>query len=415
MGVESISRRDFLLKVLPMTGLTVAGVSACAPESRSETQPDEQVTIEAGEIAATATVAPTVVETAVILAEETRESPGTAVHQTPEIDGGEELVIEETVDPRERRFDFERLMTNEGREILNRVPRIETQIIEGKERVVIGGVGVMVAWEDVWTRGRWYGVSRLGVEITPKIVVLHYDGSSEDPQRGLVTDNGLRSLVHTAESLKRMGRGVQVCVDSNLDARGVMLTGYQYNEAGGLISKDMIHAGGRLMDGNTANWLRDWQAVLGERFTPGLMELVDLTVTNPYDEWNLYAVGVEGVGERWELSHMPHPQTAANELGVVIWMMKRYQIPLYQVVGHNEIQDGKYDVGDEFMALTRFLIVLYAYKENDSELKALLPADMQNMGSEEEVVERYWTSDMGVYSQRRLRGRLQRVEEYALV
>jgi len=93
----------------------------------------------------------------------------------------------------------------------------------------------------------------------------------------------------------------------------------------------------------------------------------------PQRDPNLYTIAIEICGYDFENpQHFPGDQQIANLLSVIWAVMKRYQIPASNLLGHHEIQLGKADPGKKFMAFIRYLLGIKALVEKDQEVKRLV-------------------------------------------
>ncbi len=87
--------------------------------------------------------------------------------------------------------------------------------------------------------------------------------------------------------------------------------------------------------------------------------------------WRSLAVDLTGADfERPEF--FPDSQQVANVLAVVWALMKRYQIPATNLLGHHEIQMEKPDPGKKFMAILRLLLGIKALSSGDGNMARLV-------------------------------------------
>ena len=100
-----------------------------------------------------------------------------------------------------------------------------------------------------------------------------------------------------------------------------------------------------------------------------LQDMFDVTPIDP----NFRSIGVEISGLFFDSpENMPNNQKIANVVSTVWAIMKRYNIPASNILGHNEIQLNKGDPGKQFMATIRHLVGVKALLENDSQMKDLV-------------------------------------------
>ncbi len=74
---------------------------------------------------------------------------------------------------------------------------------------------------------------------------------------------------------------------------------------------------------------------------------------------NEYALGVEMIGNDFSEdfpNNMPPPQETANLLSLLRAVSKEYDLKAWDIVGHNEVQNGKPDPGDEYMLTVRYML-----------------------------------------------------------
>ncbi len=100
-----------------------------------------------------------------------------------------------------------------------------------------------------------------------------------------------------------------------------------------------------------------------------LQDMFDKTPVDP----NVRSIGIEISGLFFDSpENMPSNQKIANVVSTVWAIMKRYNIPALNILGHNEIQLNKGDPGKQFMATIRYLVGVKALLENDSQMKDLV-------------------------------------------
>ena len=100
-----------------------------------------------------------------------------------------------------------------------------------------------------------------------------------------------------------------------------------------------------------------------------LQEMYEVAPSNP----NKRSIGVEISGSFFDSpENMPSNQKIANVVSTVWAIMKRYDIPALNILGHNEIDLKKSDPGKQFMATIRHLIGIKALLENDPQMKDLV-------------------------------------------
>jgi hypothetical protein len=81
-------------------------------------------------------------------------------------------------------------------------------------------------------------------------------------------------------------------------------------------------------------------------------------------------------------------------------LMKTYGIPLQYVVGHHDIQEGKPDIGNEYVSLMRLLVLLYALDREDGALLDLIPVTHDN--DPRVTIAHYFGGPFGQFTQMRL-------------
>ena len=88
---------------------------------------------------------------------------------------------------------------------------------------------------------------------------------------------------------------------------------------------------------------------------------------------NQRTIAIEITGYDFDsIDHRPSDQKIANVLSVVWALMKRYNIPARNILGHHEIQLSKSDPGKNFITLIRFLLGVKALTDDDFEMKRLV-------------------------------------------
>ena len=106
---------------------------------------------------------------------------------------------------------------------------------------------------------------------------------------------------------------------------------------------------------------------------PAIRSVLTDFYDGPRRDPNYRTIAIEMTGADFESpSNRPSLQQIANVLSVVIAVMKRYHITVYNVLGHHEIELRKSDPGKNFISLIRQLIGIKALVDNDVELQALV-------------------------------------------
>ena len=121
--------------------------------------------------------------------------------------------------------------------------------------------------------------------------------------------------------------------------------------------------------------------------------LIDL-YTGQHYEPNQRTIGIELTGHAFDtMNHQPGDQQTANLVSVIAALMRRYHIPVKNLLGHQEIDLGKSDPGKKFLALVRLLLGIKALLEPDPVLKELVFGPFLRLaGSPREAVTRYFQS-----------------------
>jgi len=100
-----------------------------------------------------------------------------------------------------------------------------------------------------------------------------------------------------------------------------------------------------------------------------LQDMYDVTPIDP----NFRTIGIEISGLFFDSpENIPSNQKIANVVSTVWAIMKRYNIPALNILGHHEIQLDKGDPGKQFMATIRYLVGVKALLENDPQMKELV-------------------------------------------
>ena len=106
---------------------------------------------------------------------------------------------------------------------------------------------------------------------------------------------------------------------------------------------------------------------------PAVHSLLQDMYDGRYLDANMRTIGIEIAGSDFENpEHFPSPQKIANTLALVWALMKRYDIPAENLLGHMEIQLNKPDPGKKFMALMRYLIGLLGLLRPDYQMRMLI-------------------------------------------
>jgi hypothetical protein len=99
---------------------------------------------------------------------------------------------------------------------------------------------------------------------------------------------------------------------------------------------------------------------------PAVYSLLQTLYDGRLRDVNEYTIGIEITGAYFDNpATFPGEQKIANVLAVVWALMKRYQIPASNILGHLEIQMNKSDPGKIFLTLIRYLVGIKALVEDD--------------------------------------------------
>lgn len=199
-------------------------------------------------------------------------------------------------------------------------------------------------------------------EIMPEVkaLIVHYDGAPSISWTGKQ-----RYADSTINGLNRNGtRGpvVHWCVDGEAcnsnRGFGILQTHIPSGEKNPYIGR---HLGIALEDMNAETTSSKIQKHTG--YTPKWMK-------DGKEALHTNTIGFEQIGDNFTYdvpNQMPSKQQIANVLGLTIACMKRYDLGIWDVVGHIEVQQ-KSDPGGEFMAVLRTFILMYAIKNIKSDL-----------------------------------------------
>lgn len=121
--------------------------------------------------------------------------------------------------------------------------------------------------------------------------------------------------------------------------------------------------------------------------------LIDLYTGRRYEP-NQRTIAIELTGHAFDdPDRQPSDQQVANLIAVIAALMRRYQIPVKNILGHQELDLGKRDPGKKFLALVRLLLGIKALLEPDTLLKELVFGTfLRNAGNPHEAVTRYFQS-----------------------
>lgn len=199
-----------------------------------------------------------------------------------------------------------------------------------------------------------------------KFFVIHYDAG---PLK--LVSGDYRTVFNTLNGLNRKEKpSVQFCVDpypitddpAQNDGLGLILS-QEPNEIPykGRHVQIGINLETGAEDVNRIKTARSYEEMgVGSDF----IEFVD----SGEKDFDSYSLGVEQVGTNYSLSfpeQFPPNQQIANIVGLSKAVAKRYNLTVWDIVGHGEIQE-KSDPGDEYMLTLRYLLgVSYAMNSED--------------------------------------------------
>ena len=106
---------------------------------------------------------------------------------------------------------------------------------------------------------------------------------------------------------------------------------------------------------------------------PGVRSILTDFFDGPRLDPNYRTIAVEMTGFAFDKpGHEPSEQQIANVISVIWALMKRYRIPVMNVLGHHEIELRKSDPGKNFISLIRYLLAIQALLTGDREMYALV-------------------------------------------
>jgi len=283
------------------------------------------------------------------------------------------------------------MLTEQARDILARAADLQVRANgEGDGEVVDseGRVVRQIYCADVESRI----ADGSALVITPLLILLHWDSMSEEVENPTtdLTINGLGA-----------GKSVHFCVDPRPHDEGGVTQSARIpmDESGQVMAYNGDHAMAVVSNANVMTYLSDWAAACegGPFLLPELDELAHNSWDKPVND---LSVGIESTGHHYAFASLPPNQQTANMLAAAVMLMKTYRVPLYYLVGHHDLQEGKPDVGNEYAALMRLLVLLYALDRGDSTLLDLIPVRRDN--DPRAVVADYLGGPFGRFTQARL-------------
>lgn len=106
---------------------------------------------------------------------------------------------------------------------------------------------------------------------------------------------------------------------------------------------------------------------------PGVYSILQDFFYGIHDDPNMRTIAVEISGVDFERKeNFPSVQQVANVIAIVWALMKRYQIPINNLLGHCELDLTKADPGKKFMAFIRLMIGIKALVDNDPQMMDLV-------------------------------------------
>jgi hypothetical protein len=198
-----------------------------------------------------------------------------------------------------------------------------------------------------------------------KFFVIHYDGG---PLK--LASGDYRTVFNTLNGLNREGKpSVQFCVDP------YPITG-DVNQNGGLgiiLSQEpneIPYRGKHVQIGiNLETGAKDVNRVKTARLYEEIgvgSNFIDF-VNSGEKDFNSYSLGVEQVGTNYSINfpeQFPPKQQIANMVALSKAVADRYNLNIWDIVGHGDIQE-KSDPGDEYMLTLRYLLGLAYVKGTD--------------------------------------------------
>ena len=197
--------------------------------------------------------------------------------------------------------------------------------------------------------------------VSPLMIVIHYDGGSQTRLSGEA-----RSVENTMFGLngrrcQNYGPCVHFCVD-----------GFPPNGKLGILqSHSLEYSANHLGIG-----VEDYRS---EETIKNILNIVDYSPLwgNVQKRcFNDISVGIEQIGNNFAYNfpeNYPSSRQISNLLGLTVALMKKYNLGIWEVIGHMEVQE-KSDPSMEFMAIFRSLIVFYAFinRKRDPEFLNML-------------------------------------------
>lgn len=205
-----------------------------------------------------------------------------------------------------------------------------------------------------------------------KLFVIHYDSAP------LLNVYGVpRTVDNTLNGLNDPNRlpSTHFCVDASpINTDPVLRSDWLENGEGQgiIVSQDLASKGRHVSIGVELSTGRPDETRID---TVGMLEqlsidsnLIDFVKTNDRD-FDGSTLGVEQVGSNFSINfpeQFPSNQQIANVIGLSRAVASEHDLSIWDIVGHNEIQE-KSDPGDEYMLTLRYVLAL-SYMENKGDL-----------------------------------------------
>ncbi len=125
---------------------------------------------------------------------------------------------------------------------------------------------------------------------------------------------------------------------------------------------------------------------------PAVHSLLQDMFDGPREDPNRRTIAIEITGFSFDQpDYYPGHQKIANVLATVWAIMRRYRIPVKNLLGHHEIQLGKADPGKKLMAMIRFLLGVKALLEGDQLMCTLIFGQyLSEQIGRQQAVDRYF-------------------------
>lgn len=250
------------------------------------------------------------------------------------------------------------------------------------------GFGVMLSQDGIsahplplaqtqWNKERSNSFERLFKDV-PWGIVLHwfgttFDNGAESIESYMRGFDGMRMVngYETRTSAHFLVGDKLIAEGKDLNAIGIVQTQIPDRDGMPFVASHLFDLDYEAHRNREQYFVRAWYQLGYEQ--PGIHSILTEFFDGPRIDPNYRTIAVELTGANFDApGGMPAEQQIANAVALVSALMKRYNISIFNLLGHHEIELRKSDPGKVFLQVIRALVGIFALVSKDAQLQHLV-------------------------------------------